>query len=194
MLRLYMTILALLTSATINALTIRPPSFSELVTAADSVVFGEVTHIETVLRKIDDRATPFTLVTIQVAETLKGTPVPAVVLQLLGGTAGSETLRVIGTPEFTVGDRGFFFVQNNGTQFFPLVGITHGIYPAILDDATGTEIVTRSDGQPLVATAQVSEPLESKKHSASPAPFSGRALTSAQFANFIKAELSHASR
>lgn len=187
----------LLFATTSSALTIRPPSFDELVRTADVIIDGEVVQIESVLRTVEGRSVPFTLVTLHVSETLKGQSRANLVLQCLGGTVGNQSLRVVGVPEFVIGDRGFFFVQNNGTQFFPLVGVTHGLYRTVRDEQTGTEIVARENGEPLRSPADVALPLGHLRHRDKTAygATPEAALSPAMFSSAIKAEVSsHASR
>ena len=51
-------------------------------------------------------------------------------------------------PRFNVGDRDILFVEHNGSQFVPLVGIMHGRF-RIQTDSSGREIVTKESGAPL---------------------------------------------
>jgi hypothetical protein len=57
---------------------------------------------------------------------------------MLGGTVGGETMEVADAPKFKVGDRDILFVENNGTQFVPLVGIMHGRFH-VKKDTTGQD-------------------------------------------------------
>lgn len=182
---------ALAVSFTARALTVRPPSFTELVASADTIVQGEVTAIESTLHIVNGRPVPFTHVTIAVSETLKGTPTKTAVLQYLGGTIGTQSLRVVGLPEFAVGDRGFFFVQNNGSQFFPLVGAGHGLYRTMHDKSSGTDYVVRANGVPLLSAAGVIAPLTPGVATFAPESL-GAALTPTEFSRQIKAEIFHA--
>lgn len=180
-----------------QALTLRPPSFAELVGTAEQIVTGVITRTECEICEVaDGRKVPFTFVTIEVAETLKGPRMASVVLRCLGGTAGGETVQVVGAPQFRVGDSGFFFIHNNGTQFVPLVGINHGCYWNVYDETTGAEIVVRDDGQPLTSIAQVQIPLRHDGRGVSTAAESPsrNALSPVQFAEQIKSELARAPR
>ena len=57
-------------------------------------------------------------------------------------------------PVFNVGDHDILFVENNGTQAIPLVGIMHGRFK-IQRDSSGTEIVTKNEGQPVKQVARL---------------------------------------
>ena len=63
--------------------------------------------------------------TLKVEDAIKGNPGSIVTLRMLGGTVGGETMEVTDAPKFKVGDRDILFVENNGTQFVPLVGIMY---------------------------------------------------------------------
>ena len=189
MLRSSLCLLTLCCALSAPALTVRPPSFEELTRAAEAILVAEVSNLEMKLEPVEGRPVPFTYVTLAVTETLKGPPTATVVLRCLGGQVGENALRVVGVPEFAVGDRGFFFVQNNGTQFFPLVGITHGLYWEIHDAVTGVDFVTRANGAPLHSTADVSRPLPDTRQTRTTG-----GMTSALFREKIKAEMQHATR
>jgi hypothetical protein len=49
--------------------------------------------------------------------------------------------------EFKVGDRDILFVEHNGSQFIPLVGIMHGRFHVKRDQA-GHESVVTNEGSP----------------------------------------------
>lgn len=160
-LRLSLLCAALLTavSAT-HATTVIPPEFPDLVASSDYVIRGKVKSLTNEIRQRDGREVPFTLAEITVSEVIAGTPPAMVVLQMLGGkTADGGELVVEGVPRFVVGDESIFFVKDNGTNFYPLKGVMHGIYPVKRDKATGREYVARANGLPLAATAEVGLPL-----------------------------------
>lgn len=153
--------LALLIPAA-RATTVVPPSFMELVDEADAIYRGRVAKIEA--RRVDrgdgNGTVIKTFVTFGVERVLKGTTKEEVVLEFLGGTVGEDTLQVSGMPKFALGDREFVFVQKNGLQFCPLVGLGHGRYRVLRDAARGRDIVARDNGQPLTDTAEVALPLQ----------------------------------
>jgi hypothetical protein len=57
-------------------------------------------------------------------------------------------MQVSDAPKFKVGDRDILFVENNGTQFIPLVGIMHGRFRVKKDD-TGRDAVFTNEGSPV---------------------------------------------
>lgn len=95
-----------------------------------------------------------TLVTFAVKDSIKGNASGKVTLQMVGGTVGEETMEVTDAPKFKVGDHDILFVENNGTQFIPLVGIMHGRF-RVQRDGSGAEVVTTNEGAPLSDPAQL---------------------------------------
>lgn len=165
LMRILSTSAAVLAAAlTAGATTVVPPEFPALVKGADYVVRGTVRSLSYVVRPHAGRAVPHTLVEVQVADVIAGTPPARVVLEMLGGRApdGSE-LTVEGVPHFTVGDEHIFFVAGNGTNFYPLYAVMHGLYPVKRDKATGRAYVARANGVPLSATAEVALPMAEGK-------------------------------
>ena len=111
-----------------SATTVIPPSFDELVTRAQTILQGTVTNVRSEWTGEGAQRHIVSYVTLNVEDTFKGNPGRQMTLRMLGGTVGSETMEVTDAPKFKVGDRDVLFVENNGTQFVPLVGIMHGRY------------------------------------------------------------------
>jgi hypothetical protein len=157
--------LALLFCLHARATTVIPPEFDSLVQQADYVVRGKVASVSSEWREQNGHRNIVTLVTIDVSETIAGTPPTPLVLQMLGGKVGDKQLIVQGAPVFATGDEHILFIRGNGIQFNPLVALMHGQYP-IKKDSTGRAFVTRSDGSPLHDEKEVSLPIESHSHAA----------------------------
>ena len=68
---------------------------------------------------------------------------------MLGGTVGDDTLVITDAPKFQVGNHDILFVEHNGQQFVPLVGIMYGRFRVQHDDQTGRDIVLNNEGEPL---------------------------------------------
>lgn len=145
-----------LMASSTRATTVVPPDFDSLVKNADYVVRAVVKSVNSEYRNTPHGRAIFTKVELQVLETITGTPPSPLVLEMLGGTVDGVTLTVDGTPKFHVGDEDILFVQNNGRQYYPLVGIMNGKYP-IKRDASGAAIVTRSNGAPLYDEHEVKQ-------------------------------------
>jgi hypothetical protein len=154
-------VVCLLAANPARATTVIAPDFNSLVSGADYVVRAAVKSVTSEYRTTPQGRAIFTKVELQVLETITGTPPQPLVLQLLGGTADGVTMRVEGVPQFRVGDEDILFVQNNGTQFYPLVGIMNGKFPVKYDAVTGTAYVARSNGVPLYDEKDVKQEMGS---------------------------------
>lgn len=179
----------LATGLAARATSVIPPEFSELAANSDYVIRGKVKSLANEIRLRDGREVPFTRVEVQVSEVIAGDAPAKVVLTMLGGkTSNGDELVVEGAPKFTVGDESILFVKDNGTAFYPLYAVMHGVYPVKRDKASGREYVARANGLPLAATAEVALPLaegemarELRKHIRI-----SDALTPAEFARSIR--------
>src|SRR3954447_15486464 len=130
------------------ATTVIPPSFDDLVSRAEMIIQGSVTDVRSEWTGEGAQRHIMSYVTVKVEDAIKGNPGATVTLQMLGGTVGAETMQVSDAPKFKVGDRDILFVENNGTQFIPLVGIMHGRF-RVKKDETGRDAVFTNEGSPM---------------------------------------------
>lgn len=177
----------------LRATSVVPPTFPELVREAEAIYRGQVTAVEARrLTRPDGSTVIKTFVTLAIDRVLKGGAPTEVTLEFLGGKVGEESLVIAGMPAFALGQREFVFVQKNGRQFCPLVGLMHGRY-RILRDASGTqEFVARDNGAPLTDLAQIALPqavLPPTVRAASAAAAAAGALSPAAFEASIAAEV-----
>jgi hypothetical protein len=137
-----------------QATTVIPPDFEKLVTDAEVIFQGEVTGVrsEWIGEGAQHRIVSF--VTFKVEEALKGKPGATYSMRMLGGTVDGETLEVSDAPKFKVGDRDVLFMEHNGSQFIPLVGIQHGRFQ-LKRDSSGHESIVTGEGQPLATVDQL---------------------------------------
>src|ERR1035437_1732876 len=96
-----------------------------------------------------DQSRYFNVVEFGGQEVLKGQAGVSVTLQFLGGTVGDVTLEIAGVPKFNTGDREFLFVEGNGVQFCPLVGVFHGKFGVRMDEKTGRDTLVMHNGKTL---------------------------------------------
>jgi hypothetical protein len=136
------------------ATTVIPPSFDELVSRAEVIFQGTVTDVRSQWVGEGGQRHINSYVTFKVEDAIKGKPGAQITLQMLGGTVGSETMEVTDAPKFKVGDRDILFVENNGTQFVPLVGIMHGRFRVKKDEA-GRDAAFTNEGSPLSDVTQI---------------------------------------
>ncbi len=138
-----------------RATSLEPVDFSRLVKDADTIVIADVvaTRSERVATATGTRIATF--VTLQVRDTLKGAPRAELTLDLTGGTVDGQTLRIIGVPDFSVGQREFLFIKDNGSVVCPLVGFYHGRLRVEIDPSTGIEAVFRHDRRAVKSVSEV---------------------------------------
>lgn len=161
------------------ATTVIPPSFDDLVSRAEMIFQGSVTDVRSEWTGEGAQRHIMSYVTLKVEDAMKGNPGSTVTLRMLGGTVGGETMEVTDAPKFKVGDRDILFVENNGTQFVPLVGIMHGRF-RVKKDAAGQDAVFTNEGSPLSDLSKLGKNEE--------AASAGRAISKQEFRQAIQAK------
>ena len=96
---------SILLARLVGATTVLEKTFPALVQEADTIAVGTVTAIESVWDTT--RAAPFTLITFSDLEVSKGAADQTeLTLHVLGGpTPSGMVMRIVGTPQFHLGDR-----------------------------------------------------------------------------------------
>ncbi len=133
------------------ATTVIEPTFDELVGQAELIFQGTVTNVKSEWAGEGAQRHIVSYVTLQVDEKIKGEPGTLYTLRMMGGTVEGQTMEVTDAPKFAVGDRNILFVEKNGSQFIPLVGIMHGQYRVQRDAKSGAEFVANDHGAPVRA-------------------------------------------
>lgn len=185
-----------------QATTVIPPTFDELVAQAQVIFQGTVTEVKSQWTGEGAQRHIVTYVTFQVDDSLKGEPGSNYTMRMLGGTVDGQTMEVTDSPKFKVGDRDIVFVENNGTQFIPLVGIMHGRFRVKKDEQTGADVVLGDHGQTVSDLAQLGkEDIHKHAHhsaanatAADAASDTAKTLRTADFKAAIKAKLGSDSR
>jgi hypothetical protein len=130
--------------------TVIPPSFDELVDQAQLIFQGTVADVHCEWAGEGAQRAIVSYVTFRVEDPIKGEPGGATyTMRMLGGTIGNETMGIADAPTFKPGDRDIVFVENNGSQFIPLVGIMYGRFRVQADSVAGKDIVTTNSGGPV---------------------------------------------
>ena len=169
----------LIFAGSVPATTVIPPSFDELVSRAEMIFQGSVTDVRSEWTGEGAQRHIMSYVTLKVEDAIKGKPGSTVTLRMLGGTVGGETMEVTDAPKFKVGDRDILFVENNGTQFVPLVGIMHGRF-RVKKDAAGQDAVFTNEGSPLTDVSKLGKNEE--------AASAGRPISKQEFRQAIQAK------
>lgn len=144
-----------------HAMSVRPPTFPELVAEAAVVARARVTAVESRLVPAanGDRKLK-TFVTFATLKILKGEPSALFTLEFLGGEKDGERWTVPGMPQFAVGDEEFVF-PTAGTSICPLVGAMHGRYRVLTDPQSHRRYVARDNLEPLTRLADIARPIDS---------------------------------
>ena len=169
----------------VQATTVIPPTFDQLVRDAELIFEGTVAEVRSEwLGQGADREM-VTYVTFAIEDAMKGAPDKSYTIRMLGGTIDGETREVADAPRFKTGDRDILFVEHNGTQFIPLVGIMHGRFH-VQTDAKGQEVIAKDNGALLANVAKLG--LDEK------AAVTGSAVLAADFKSAIRLKLSQLGR
>ena len=160
---LLLTVLVLGSSHVAFATVQLPVEFGEMVQGSQLVVHGRVVDVRS--QQTGDRRSIETIVTVAVAEALKGRPGDTVTFRMPGGDVGRIRRVMVGVPRFTSGDDVIVFLRGVPPALPTVFGLSQGLYrvartadgravvaPAILTSpAVGTERVVRGDParQPL---------------------------------------------
>ncbi len=174
-----------------RATTVIPPSFDELVGEAEIIFQGTVTEVKSQWTGEGGERHIVTYVSFQVEDAVKGNPGAAFTMRMLGGTVDGTTMEVTDSPKFKVGEREILFVEHNGTQFIPLVGIMHGRFHVAQDASTGTEMVLTNSGQTVTNLAQLGkeDPLEHSEKNRANTNAPVQSLDTNSFKSAIRAKL-----
>lgn len=174
----------------VQATSVIPPDFDQLVNDSDYIIRATVKSVTSEFREGDGGKTIITKVGLEVKDVIAGNPPADVVLEMLGGRVGDEEMIVQGAPRFKVGNEDILFVRDNGRTIVPLVAMMHGRYPVMKDPATGRRYMARENKEPLMDTADVSQPADGSPSGRAKAAKTARdALTPEQFSQRIKSAI-----
>lgn len=137
-----------------RATTVIAPDFDHLVSRAQVIFEGDVTAVQSQWMGEGAEHRIVTYVTFKVDDALKGDAGASYTIRMLGGTVDGRTMTVTDAPKFAVGDHDLLFVENNGSQFVPLVGIAHGRI-RIQKEQDGADLLMTGEDQPLADVNQL---------------------------------------
>ena len=148
-LKKYVLLFALsLACANLHATSVIPPTFDELVGRADVIFQGSVSDVQSQWVGEGAERAIVSYITFKVEDTIKGDVGKTYTIRMLGGTVEGESMEVAEGPRFNIGDKDILFVENNGTQYIPLVGIMHGRFH-VRQNAAGAEVITEDNDHPV---------------------------------------------
>jgi hypothetical protein len=144
-------------AASLSATTVIPPSFDQLVNQAQEIFRGTVTKVSSEWTGEGADRHIVSYITFKVKDSIKGSTGESFTMRTFGGTVDGETMAIGDGPVFNVGDEDFLFVENNGTQVVPLVGIMYGRFH-VRKDNTGRESITTNEERPVRDVAALDRP------------------------------------
>lgn len=166
-----------------SATTVIPPTFDQLVSQAEVIFQGRVTDVRSQWVGEGAQRHIVSYVTFKVEDGVKGNPGEAYTIRMFGGTVDGESMGVSGAPTFKPGDDDILFVENNGSQVIPLVGIMHGRF-RVKRDHSGRDVVTTNEGEPVKNVARLGREAaaDSPRESLTPADFKAAIKSKLQIA------------
>jgi hypothetical protein len=145
-----------LTAAPLSATVYLPAEFTDMVTTSAFIVHGRVVDVHS--QPTADRRSIATLVTVDVADALKGQVGESITFRVPGGTVGRYRRIIVGAPSFTEGEEVVLFLTSRGPSVPYPFGLSQGVYrvsrasgralvmpPLVRFEGTGSERVVRGD-------------------------------------------------
>lgn len=173
---------ATLCTGTAGAISFEARGFDALAGEADQIVIGTVAAIGSRRTGPREIVTDFRFDNLNV---IKGAvSASSLTLTMLGGTVGTDALKVAGAPTFQRGVRYLVFVSGNGSVMFPLVGGQQGIFQIRKEGPAGVSRVHDHAGRPITRL-----PSRAGKVEMEIAADSGEAMTEATFVAAIHTTL-----
>ena len=141
----------MIASRVASATTLVPAEFGQMVREADVIVRGTVVAVQ---GQLGPRRQIETVITLQVIDTLKGTPAEQTLFRVPGGRVGQYRRVMVGAPQFSAGDEVFLFLKGRAPAIAMPYGLSQGVFriarrsgaasvtPAVV---TGAGRVTRGD-------------------------------------------------
>lgn len=165
--------------SSVQATTVIPPSFDELVDKAEVIFEGNVTDVKSQWVGEGAERHIVSYVTFTVKDAIKGEAGSKYTLRMFGGEVDGEGMAIADAPKFKVGDEEILFVENNGSQLVPLVGIMHGRFHVRKE--VGREVVT-TDAEEKETTVKSTARIGQATEDSTSEP----ALSAADFKSAIK--------
>lgn len=125
--------------ASLNATTVAPLSFEQLVNESSAVVYGRVSDVRS--QWTADRRFIESVVSIDVITGIKGGAAERMAFTVPGGQVGRYLNVIPGAPTFSAGDLAVVFLTALGPRLPVTTGLTQGVYRVQRDYASGAMLV-----------------------------------------------------
>ena len=143
----------------VSATTLVPADFSQMVHESDVIVHGTVVNVQAQLA--GSHRTIETVVTVGVADTIKGAATAQTMFRVPGGKIGRYRRVMVGAPQFTIGDEVILFLKGHAPAMPLPYGLSQGVYRVGRRDgvATVTPLIV-PDGSRIVRGDPARRPLD----------------------------------
>jgi hypothetical protein len=125
--------------AGVDATTVAPLTFEQLVNESAAVVYGRVIDVRS--QWTDDRRFIESVVSIEILRGMKGGAGETMAFTIPGGQVGRYLNVIPGAPVLTRGDLAVFFLTALGPRLPVTTGLTQGIYRVQRDARSGDMLV-----------------------------------------------------
>src|SRR5262245_60009087 len=126
--------------ARMDALTVQPMTFEEVVREASAVVYARVAEVRG--QWSQDRRSIDSLVTLDALHYLKGDFGKSVLVRLPGGESGGIVQVLPGAPVLREGDLVVLFLAARGPAIPGTIGLNQGVFRVAHDSRTGQSLVS----------------------------------------------------
>jgi len=142
---------------TVSATMELPADFDDLVAGSQLIVHGQVTATRS--QETNGRRSIETVVTVAVAEALKGQPGATVTFRMPGGEVGRYRRVMVGVPGFATGEELVLFLRGAAPALPTVFGLSQGVFhvmrrvdgralvtpPPLMASGSGVERIVRGD-------------------------------------------------
>ena len=131
--------LSILTLASISATTLERLSMDQIISKSTYIIRASVIGGAGML----SNRSIYTKYSLQVFETLKGSPATFIDVLVPGGTASGMSQSIAGAPKLTAGTEMVLFLWKSPKGHLMVIGMQQGAF-ALQKDAAGKQFITRS--------------------------------------------------
>jgi hypothetical protein len=126
------------TDTRLSATTLVPADFARMARDSELIVRGTVVHVQAQMAGAGQ--TIESLITLSVADTIKGTAGAQTVFRIPGGRVGRYRRVMVGAPQFQPGDEVILFLKGRAPAIAMPYGLSQGVYRVAR--RAGTAVVT----------------------------------------------------
>ena len=135
----------------LSATVLVPAEFREIVAGSQIIVHGRVAEVRS--EWVDGRRRIESLVTVEPATFVRGTPTPLVTFRVAGGQIGRYKSVTVGSPAFAAGEEVVLFLRAAGPATPRIFGMNQGVF-RVRVEARGQRMVSTP---PVLARSAVPE-------------------------------------